>query len=88
MQAAMRASGALSQVLTPAQLYSSFVGEGEASLRAAFSTARSSAPSIIVIDELDTVAGSRSGDSVGTTQLLTSLLTEIDGLENAPGKHI
>jgi SpoVK/Ycf46/Vps4 family AAA+-type ATPase len=66
------------------------VGEGEAILRAAFSTARSTAPSIIFIDELDTVAGSRSAqseDTGGLSQLLTSLLTEIDGLENAEGEH-
>jgi SpoVK/Ycf46/Vps4 family AAA+-type ATPase len=90
IQAAITASGASSQVLTPAQLYSSLVGEGEAILRAAFSTARSTAPSIIFFDELDTIAGSRSeqsGDQNGSSQLLTSLLTEIDGLENAEGEQ-
>ena len=89
VRAAISASGASCQFLTPAQLHSAYVGEGEAVLRAAFSTARCTAPSIIFIDELDTLAGSRDGhdgDRVGPTQLLTSLLTEIDGLENAKGK--
>ena len=89
VKAAISASGASCQFLTPAQLHSAYVGEGEAILRAAFSTARCTAPSIIFIDELDTLAGSRDGhdgDRVGPTQLLTSLLTEIDGLENAKGK--
>ena len=89
VRAAISASGASCQFLTPAQLHSAYVGEGEAVLRAAFSTARCTAPSVIFIDELDTLAGSRdghAGDRVGPTQLLTSLLTEIDGLENAKGK--
>jgi ATP-dependent 26S proteasome regulatory subunit len=45
------------QVLSGAQLFSMYVGEGEALLRAAFQRARMTAPSIILIDEIDAVIG-------------------------------
>jgi ATP-dependent 26S proteasome regulatory subunit len=51
------ASGATLQALSGAQLFSAYLGEGEALLRDAFSRARMAAPAIIFIDELDAVAG-------------------------------
>ena len=39
------------------QLYSMYVGEGEAALRDAFSRARLAAPSILFFDELDSIVG-------------------------------
>lgn len=56
-RAAAAASGMLVQVLSGAQLFSMYVGEGEALLRGAFQRARMSAPSIIFIDEIDAVVG-------------------------------
>lgn len=42
-----------------AELYSMYVGEGEALLRNTFRRARLTAPSIIFFDEADVVAGKR-----------------------------
>ena len=45
------------QVLSGAGMYSSYVGEGEARLRAAFTRARALAPSMLFLDELDGFVG-------------------------------
>ena len=49
--------------LSCAQLFSMFVGEGEAILRDTFKRARMAAPSIIFLDEVDALAG--RGPSMG-----------------------
>ncbi|GFR48505.1 hypothetical protein Agub_g10166, partial [Astrephomene gubernaculifera] len=65
---------------------------GEAALRDAFKRARMGAPAILFLDELDAVAGRREegGSSGGGApdagvRLLTTLLTEMDGIELANG---
>ncbi|KDO70347.1 hypothetical protein CISIN_1g0072552mg, partial [Citrus sinensis] len=70
-----------------AELYSMYVGESEALLRNTFQRARLAAPSIIFFDEADVVGAKRGGSSstsitVGE-RLLSTLLTEMDGLEQA-----
>ncbi|KAL1551136.1 Cell division control protein 48 B [Salvia divinorum] len=75
--------------LSGAELYSMYVGEGEALLRNTFRKARLAAPSIIFFDEADVVAAKRGGGSSGSStvgeRLLTTMLTEMDGLEQAKG---
>ncbi|KAL3654308.1 Cell division control protein 48 B [Castilleja foliolosa] len=75
--------------LSGAELYSMYVGEGEALLRNTFTKARLAAPSIIFFDEADVVAAKRGGSSNGSStvgeRLLSTLLTEMDGLEQAKG---
>ncbi|KDP42873.1 hypothetical protein JCGZ_23815 [Jatropha curcas] len=75
--------------LSGAELYSMYVGEGEALLRNTFQRARLAAPSIIFFDEADVVAAKRGGSSSNSTtvgeRLLSTLLTEMDGLEQAKG---
>lgn len=56
-RAAAGATAATFLPLSGAQLQSMYVGEGEAALRRAFARARLVAPSVIFIDELDSVAG-------------------------------
>ncbi|CAI0374840.1 unnamed protein product [Linum tenue] len=72
-----------------AELFSMYVGEGEALLRSTFQRARVAAPSIIFFDEADVVAGKRgdssSNSSTVAERLLSTLLTEMDGLEQAKG---
>ena len=94
-RAAATGSGASFQALAGPQLYSAFLGEGEAAVRAAFLRARSAAPAIIFLDELDALAGNRgavgeagaSGSGVSTAaRLLSVLLTEMDGMEHATGR--
>uniref|UniRef100_A0A803L7R8 AAA+ ATPase domain-containing protein n=1 Tax=Chenopodium quinoa TaxID=63459 RepID=A0A803L7R8_CHEQI len=72
-----------------AELYSMYVGEGEALLRNTFRRARLAAPSILFFDEADVIAARRGGGSSGNIsvgeRLLSTLLTEMDGLELAKG---
>ncbi|KAG2450863.1 hypothetical protein HYH02_004696 [Chlamydomonas schloesseri] len=93
-RAAATASGATFLALSCAQLFCMYVGEGEAALRDCFKRARAAAPSIIFLDEIDAVAGRREegGESSGGAggpdagvRLLTTLLTEMDGIELAAG---
>ena len=87
-RAAAAASGATFIPLSGAELYSKFVGEGEALLREAFRRARLAAPAIVFVDELDTVVGRRgagAGRVDASSRLLSTFLTEMDGLELAQG---
>lgn len=88
-KAAAHAAQASFFSLSGAELYSMYVGEGEALLRNTFRRARLAAPSIIFFDEADVVATKRGGSSSGSStvgeRLLSTLLTEMDGLEQAKG---
>ncbi|TYG59691.1 hypothetical protein ES288_D07G007200v1 [Gossypium darwinii] len=88
-KAAAHAAQASFFSLSGAELYSMYVGEGEALLRNTFRRARLAAPSIIFFDEADVVAAKRGGSSRNSTtvgeRLLSTLLTEMDGLEQAKG---
>ncbi|KAK7307050.1 hypothetical protein VNO77_39768 [Canavalia gladiata] len=88
-KAAAHAAQASLFSLSGAELYSMYVGEGEALLRKTFQRARLAAPSIIFFDEADVVAAKRGDSSSNSAtvgeRLLSTLLTEIDGLEEAKG---
>ncbi|WZZ73909.1 hypothetical protein YC2023_085279 [Brassica napus] len=90
-KAAANAAQASFFSLSCAELFSMYVGEGEALLRNTFQRARLAAPSIIFFDEADVVAckrgeeGSSSNSSTVGERLLSTLLTEMDGLEEAKG---
>ncbi|KAF6171421.1 hypothetical protein GIB67_009562 [Kingdonia uniflora] len=89
VKAAANAAQASLFSLSGAELYSMYVGEGEALLRNTFQRARLAAPSIIFFDEADVIAAKRGGNSSGNgavgERLLSTLLTEMDGLEEATG---
>jgi transitional endoplasmic reticulum ATPase len=59
------------------------VGESEKAVRETFRKARSAAPCIIFFDEIDAIAGERGrfASSQVTEQVVSQLLTEMDGLE-------
>ncbi|XP_020096663.1 cell division control protein 48 homolog B [Ananas comosus] len=90
-KAAAHAAQASFFSLSCADLYSKYVGEGEALLRATFQKARLAAPSIIFFDEADAIApqrasdGQTTGNAIVGERLLSTLLTEMDGLEQATG---
>ncbi|XP_022149087.1 cell division control protein 48 homolog B [Momordica charantia] len=88
-KAAANAAQASFFSLSGAEMFSMYVGEGEALLRNTFRRARLAAPSIIFFDEADVVAAKRGGSSSGNVavgeRLLSTLLTEMDGLEEAKG---
>lgn len=67
--------------LTPAQVYSPYVGDPEATIRETFKSARQAKPSIIFLDEIDSIVGNRDHGDVNQG-ILTQLLTEMDGVES------
>ncbi|MER7282444.1 ATP-binding protein [Dactylosporangium sp. NPDC000244] len=60
-----------------------YVGESERKIREIFAEARRNAPSVIVFDEIDSIAGRRSGGQDGGSRagnaIVAQLLTEMDG---------
>lgn len=69
------------------EIFNKYVGESEKSIREIFRKARAASPSIIFFDEIDAISQDRSdGDSSHTSnQVLTTLLNEIDGVEELNG---
>ena len=66
------------------ELLSKWVGESEKGVREIFRKARQAAPCIIFLDEVDSLVprrGSGSSDSHVTENIVSQILTEIDGLE-------
>lgn len=64
-----------------AELLNMYVGESERAVRELFRKARSASPSIIFFDEIDSLGASRNHGH-GGTNVLTTLLNEIDGVED------
>ena len=61
-----------------------YVGESERAVRELFDDAREAAPSVVFIDELDAVMGSRGGyttDAPWLDTLVNQFLSELDGLD-------
>jgi transitional endoplasmic reticulum ATPase len=70
------------------EILSKWVGESEKAVREVFKKAKSAAPSIVFLDEIDALAprrGAGSGDSNVTERIVNQLLTSIDGLETLEG---
>ena len=65
------------------EFLSKWVGESEKAVRETFRKARSASPCIIFFDEIDAIAGlrGRNAGSQVTEQVVSQLLTEMDGLE-------
>ncbi|MBT7960763.1 MAG: AAA family ATPase [Euryarchaeota archaeon] len=64
------------------ELFSANYGESEKKLREVFAQAKKEAPSVIYIDEIDAISGSRKdGKGQLEKRILTQLLTELDGFE-------
>jgi transitional endoplasmic reticulum ATPase len=65
------------------EFLSKWVGESEKAVRETFRKARAAAPCIIFFDEIDAIAGMRGrfASSQATEQVVSQLLTEMDGLE-------
>ncbi|KAK2811023.1 hypothetical protein FQN49_008491 [Arthroderma sp. PD_2] len=64
-----------------AEVLSMYVGESERALREIFRKARAASPSIIFFDEIDAIASRRESGSQGGINVLTTLLNEMDGIE-------
>ncbi len=66
------------------EIFSKWVGESEKAIREIFRKGRMAAPSVIFIDEVDSIIprrGAGYSDSGVTSRVISQLLTEMDGLE-------
>ena len=66
------------------EILSKWVGESEKAIREIFKKARMTAPTVVFLDEIDSIAprrGSHLGDSGVTDRIVNQLLSEMDGLE-------
>lgn len=69
--------------ISAATLTSKYVGEGEKLVRALFAVARELEPSIVFIDELDSLLSARrESEHEASRRLKTELLSEMDGLHS------
>ena len=86
-----RATNAAFSSLSGAAVYSPFLGDAERRIREAFARARLAAPSLLFLDEIDALVGSRGIGGGGgqardvSTGVLATLLTEMDGVQAAEG---
>lgn len=87
VHAAAHSSKAAFFSLSGADIVSAYVGESERTVREVFRLARQAAPAIVFLDEADALVGARgsSGGNSATSGILTTLLTEMDGVEACPG---
>ncbi|KAI9032311.1 spastin-like protein [Hyaloraphidium curvatum] len=75
------ASKAIFFSISASSLTSKFVGESEKMVRALFACARHVQPSIIFIDEVDSILASRGeGENEATRRLKTEFLVQFDGM--------
>ena len=78
--------GAHLEVVSGPELLNPYVGATEQALREVFGRASKRAPSIILFDELDSIAPSRStADAQHQRSVVAQLLTLLDGLESRSG---
>ncbi|MGQ0606524.1 MAG: CDC48 family AAA ATPase, partial [Candidatus Nitrosotenuis sp.] len=69
------------------EILSKWVGESEKAIREIFRKAKTSAPCIVIFDEMDSLARVKSGEEVGIGQtILSQLLTEME--ESGPSRVI
>jgi len=69
------------------QLISKYVGESERGVREIFKKAKQASPTILFIDEIDSLVPQRgaSSDSQVTERVISQFLTEMDGIEELKG---
>ncbi len=65
------------------ELLDRYVGESERAVREVFERARQVAPALVFFDEIDALAGRRSGEGDVTERVVSQLLTELDGLSGS-----
>ncbi|XP_041789131.1 spastin isoform X2 [Chelmon rostratus] len=75
--------------ISAASLTSKYVGEGEKLVRALFSVARELQPSIIFIDEVDSLlCERREGEHDASRRLKTEFLVEFDGVQSGGDERV
>ncbi len=83
-KAAAKESGANFISVKGPEVLSKWVGESEKAIREIFRKAKQSAPTVIFIDEIDSLATKRGsrGDSGATERVVNQLLTSMDSFES------
>lgn len=72
--------------VSSSDLVSKWMGESERLIRQLFTLARESKPSIVFIDEIDSVCGARSdSESDATRRIKTEILVQMQGVSNDTG---
>ena len=73
--------------LSPAMVFSPYVGDSEKAVVEVFSKARQAAPALLFIDEIDGLVSGRdhSGAQSSSDRVLASLLTQLDGVTEQAG---
>lgn len=78
--------GARAVVLSAPEIVGTYAGETEATLRSLFAEAAHHAPTLLIIDELDVIAGDRSKlSSQADIRTVSQLVTLMDGLQEVDG---
>jgi transitional endoplasmic reticulum ATPase len=70
------------------QIMSKFIGESEKGVRELFKKAKQAAPTILFLDEIDSICPRRTSDGSGasvTDRVISQFLTEMDGIEDLKG---
>ena len=70
------------------ELINQYIGESERSVREVFKKARQAAPTILFLDEIDSLVPKRGQEVSGarvTERVISQLLTEMDGIEELQG---
>ncbi len=71
------------------QIISKYIGESEKAVRELFKKARQAAPTILFLDEIDSLTPHRSSGNSGssdvTERVISQFLTEMDGIEELKG---
>jgi len=83
VRAAASNTGATLLSVSGAEIYSPYVGDSEKAIVQLFRQARLGAPTILFIDEIDTIVCNREGSGTSTSpshKVLSTLLTEMDGM--------
>lgn len=71
------------------ELFDKYIGKSEAKVRELFNTAYEASPSILFLDDFDSLAPRRGSDNTGVTdRVVNQLLTYLDGVEVHDGKDV
>lgn len=68
------------------ELKASYIGQSGSKVKLLFEKARAQAPCILFLDEIDTVATARGGGDSFTTEIVSQLLQELDGVATKAGR--